>query len=141
MKILIAEDDKVSAKLMSHILGKSGVCISAKDGDEALHLFYEGHHTNDPFDVILLDIMMPKMTGQEVLLAIRDFELKIGLLPEEGAKVIMITSYTDGNNLYEAHVSGCTDYLLKPVDKEKLKHILSKLGLADQLQKSDSHGS
>ena len=130
LRILIAEDEWVSAKLMLHLLGKLGGCTLASDGDEAIFHFLAAHARGEPFDVVFLDIGMPKKSGHEVLEAIRDYEAQNGIAPEDAVKVIITTVHNDAESEFAAHLCGCC-YMLKPVTREKLVQALYTLGFKE----------
>jgi two-component system chemotaxis response regulator CheY len=67
MKILIAEDDLTSRKFLSKFLSKYGECDIVIDGLEALDAFLISLKEKKPYDLICLDIMMPKVDGVKVL--------------------------------------------------------------------------
>ena len=83
MKILIAEDDLSSRKFLSKFLSQYGECDVTIDGIEAVEAFMIAHDIDEPYDLICLDIMMPKVDGIKALRAIRDIERQKGL---EGQK-------------------------------------------------------
>ena len=61
MKILVAEDDMASGKFMMKLLAKYGEVVLARDGIAAVDEFVNAVNTNERFDLICMDVMMPKM--------------------------------------------------------------------------------
>jgi CheY-like chemotaxis protein len=128
--ILIAEDDDGHATLIQRNLKRAGIAneiVRFKDGKEALdYLFQKGEGTkreNGKALLLLLDIMMPKIDGVEVLKRVKaDEELK--KIP-----VIMITTTDDPREVERCHELGCGSYITKPIDYEKFVDAIRKLGL------------
>ncbi len=131
MKILIVEDDFVSRKVISKYLTPYGDCDIAVDGEEAMTSFKMSHDEEEPYKLICLDIMMPKMDGHEVLKAIRDIEKDKGLHGDDSSKIIMTTALDDKKNVMTAFREQCEAYLTKPVKKEKLAEEMAKLGFKE----------
>ncbi len=131
MKILIAEDTPVNQVLLADFLEPYGECHVARDGFEAVKIFEQSLSTTEqPFDLLCLDIMMPKMDGQAVLQTVRKLEEEQGIAEEERVKVLMITALDDSKNIMEALVKGkCAGYLTKPVSRATLQEQLALLGL------------
>lgn len=130
MRVLIAEDDFTSRRLLESILEKYGECHVVMDGDEAVEAFKGSWQENRPYDLICLDIMMPRMDGQEALQQIREFEQEKGVVGFGEAKVIMITALGDPKNVVEAfYKGGASSYLVKPIEKGKLLEELRNLAL------------
>jgi two-component system, chemotaxis family, chemotaxis protein CheY len=129
MKILIAEDDMVSRKFLSKFLSQYGECDMVIDGLEALDAYMMSIKEKEPYDLICLDIMMPKVDGVKVLKAIRDLELQKGVLPENRVKIIMTTALAEAQYVQTAFEYGCEAYASKPIDTKKLQEVLVKLGL------------
>ena len=130
MKILIAEDELVSRTLLTQMLSPYGICDSAVNGCEALEAVELAYKNNEPYNLICLDIMMPKMNGQEALVKIRDMEEGRGIYGLDRTKVIMTTCLGDAPNILRAFSHGqCEAYLTKPVLREKLYGHLRQLGL------------
>jgi two-component system chemotaxis response regulator CheY len=129
MRILIAEDDLVSRKFMMKFLTKIGDCDIVVDGLEAIDAFLISIKEESPYDLICLDIMMPKVDGVKVLKSIRELELHKGILPEERTKVIMTTALTDTQLVRKAFDLGCDAYAGKPIDTNKLVEVLQKIGI------------
>jgi two-component system chemotaxis response regulator CheY len=131
MKILIAEDDFVSRTLITEMLAPYGVCHAATDGQEAMHAFISQHERKSPYNLVCLDIMMPKKTGQEVLQEIRAYEKANGIGGSDAVKVIMTTALSDPKNIMTAFLKGaCEGYLTKPIEHAQLEAQLLKLGFA-----------
>lgn len=129
MKILIAEDDLVSRKFLSKFFSKYGDCDLVVDGMEALDAYLIALKENAPYDLVCLDIMMPKVDGVKVLKAIRDYETQTKVPSEKKAKVIMISALADTQYVHNAFEIGCEAYAAKPVDIEKLISVMKKLDL------------
>jgi two-component system, chemotaxis family, chemotaxis protein CheY len=130
MRCLIAEDEPTSCRILRHYMSKYGECDVATNGKEALELFKNALEAKQPYDVVCLDIMMPEMDGQDVLLAIRRIESERNIALGRGAKVIMTTSLDDAGNVVGAFRSGAESYLIKPIDQQKVAAAVAKLGLA-----------
>ncbi len=130
MRVLIVEDDFSSRKLLQTILNKRGECDMAVDGVEAVAAFKEALVAGKPYDLILLDIMMPKMDGQEALRRIRDIEERESIYGNSAVKIIMTTILGDYDNIMEAFSSKCESYLTKPIDGKKLLAEIQTLGLS-----------
>lgn len=130
MRTLIAEDDPIAQKLMVKYLSAHGEWDVAVDGEEAIRAFRLAQKDNRPYDLVLMDIMMPNVNGQEALLKIREMEKNIGIVGSSEVKVIMTTALGDPKTVVESYYkSGATSYLVKPVEKEKLLTELRNLGL------------
>lgn len=130
LKILIAEDDMASRKFLSKFLTQYGECDTVVDGLEAIDAYMLSMRERNPYDLICLDIMMPKIDGVKVLKAIRELETQKGILPEKRAKIIMTTALGEAGLVQTAFEYDC-EYASKPIDTEKLVEVLKKLGLID----------
>lgn len=129
MRILIAEDDLTSRKFLFKFLSQYGECDIVVDGLEALDAFMIAYKDNLPYDLICLDIMMPKVDGVKVLKNIRDIEVQKNILPENRAKIIMTTALAETQFVQKAMDFGCNAYAAKPIDIEKFVEVLQKLNL------------
>jgi len=110
MHILIAEDDRDIAELISHYLTKAGWSAHvAVAGDQAL-----AYVRNHPVDVVILDLMLPGMSGFEVCQALRS-ERATADLP-----VIMLTARTEEGDRVKGLELGADDYVSKPFSPNEL---------------------
>jgi two-component system chemotaxis response regulator CheY len=132
MRILIAEDDPATQKLMQRYLSAYGDCTVAANGQDAINAFIEAQNQKQPYDMLCLDIMMPKMSGHQVLEDVRRVENELGISGLDGVKIIMTTALGDSKNVIGAFREGCEAYVVKPVKKEKLVAEMEKLGLIKQ---------
>ena len=114
--ILLAEDDPSGQKLMTHVLHRLGYTVDlAKTGREVLN-----HLEKKTYDIVLMDMEMPVMDGFTATREIRKQE-KYASLP-----VIALTAHAMKEHRKKTLNAGCTDYLSKPVNREKLAEILEK---------------
>ncbi|NMM63428.1 response regulator [Clostridium sp. P21] len=127
MRILIAEDDLTSRRFLLKFLSQYGECDIVVDGIEALDAYLLAAKENNPYNLICLDIMMPKVDGIKVLKAIKEFEEYRMIVPEKRAKVIMTTALMDTECVHEAFELGCEAYAAKPIDINKLIEVMKKL--------------
>lgn len=129
MRILIAEDDMISRKFLYKFLSQYGECDIVVDGMEALDAYLISVKEKEPYDLICLDIMMPRVDGVKVLKAIRDFERQMDVNKKEKAKIIMVTALDDTEYVKEAFELGCQAYAAKPIDTDKLIEVMKNLGV------------
>ena len=129
MKSLIIDDEFTSRELLSLILKPYGPVETASDGLEGLKA-YNLALGREPYDLIMLDIMLPKMDGQQVLKSIRRIEQERGVVGPEQVRIVMISALGDFSNVSQAFASACTSYLTKPILPEKLRAELAKLGFS-----------
>ena len=113
-KILIAEDNESNMKLMYDILSASGFDVDkAVDGEEALDKI-----SQNSYDLLILDIQMPKKSGYDVLKEIK-----------KELKVLVVSACAMEKDITLAQNIGCLDYLTKPIQVfsflEKVKNILN----------------
>lgn len=129
MRILIAEDDLASRKIMLKILSKYGECDVTVDGLEAVDAFMLAQKENKPYDLVCLDIMMPKLDGVKVLKVIRSLEDQKNIQEGKQVKVIMTTALAEKQYVDKTFELGCQAYANKPIDAVKFKEVLEKLAL------------
>ncbi|AEJ61460.1 response regulator receiver protein [Spirochaeta thermophila DSM 6578] len=130
MRFLIVEDDIAARVVLTKYLERLGECVVAEDGVEGFEAFVEAWEGGKRFDVVFLDIMMPRMDGQETLRKIREFERSRGVDPFTSTKVLMTTALNDPQNVIQAfHEGGAQGYLVKPIRKERLYAELVSLGI------------
>ena len=108
MRILVVEDEKKIAELIEARLKKEKYQVDISlDGEDGLY-----NALNDIYDLILLDVMLPKMNGFEILKKIKDNNIK--------AEVIMLTARSSIEDKLEGFDIGADDYLTKPFHMEEL---------------------
>lgn len=129
MKILIADDNYASRRLLKAYLTQYGDCHFAVNGVEAVDSFRLAFQGNDPFDLICLDIMMPEMDGLEALRLIRAFESENCAEDAPRCKVLMTTALDDRKDIIDSFNEGCEGYLIKPVEEQQISKVLVQLGL------------
>jgi len=130
MKCLVVEDDLVCSKVYQSYLSDLGACSQAGDGRRAVDAFRQALESNEPFDLICLDIMMPEMNGHEALQLIRDLEKQHGIDGlTAGVKVIIVTALDESDQRQKAFTAGCNAYLVKPIARRKLFSEIGRLGL------------
>ena len=131
MKTLIVEDDATSSIILQKLLSRYGEASIAMDGEKAVESFQSGLDSGEPFDLICLDIMMPKMDGHEVLTRIREMERGKGINGLDRVKIVMTTALEDPENVMAAFKEECDTYLTKPIFSDVLLEKLRDLGLLD----------
>ncbi len=125
IKILIVEDDELFAESLEDFLSQEGFIIEvANSAESASDLYYE-----KSFDLLLLDINMPKTNGFELLSSIRK--------SNQNTPAIFITSYRDKKSIESGFLSGCDDFMSKPIDLDELKlRIMALLKRSNKLKES-----
>lgn len=110
-KILIVDDEPVNLQVIMNHLSQFNYSIArATNGMEALEIIAKGFHPN----LILLDVMMPKMTGYEVTQKLRQH------FPASELPILMLTAKNQVSDLVEGLSVGANDYLSKPISKNEL---------------------
>lgn len=104
MKILVCEDDVYIGDLIETILKTEYEVKRAYSGTEALLLFNQ-----ERFDLVILDLMLPGLKGEEVLRQIK-----------ERAKVIVVSAKSTKQDVIQNLLSGADDYITKPFDNDEL---------------------
>ena len=120
-RILIIDDDEVQLQLERSILMEEGYTVnSTADGPQGIAI-YKKHK----FDLVLLDLGLPSISGIEVLKEIRRID--------EKAKVLVVTGYPSVESTVLAMRSGAYDYIQKPVEVDVLlKKIATALSAVDK---------
>ncbi len=131
LKILIVEDDLASRKFLYKFLSNYGECDITVDGEEAVDAFLMAWDDNEPYDLICLDIMMPKMDGFAVLRVIRKLEKEKGVSEDKYVKIIMTTALNSKEDVFNAFGTGCQAYAVKPINTDKIIEVMKKLQLID----------
>lgn len=123
-QIMVVEDDRSTARLMQTVLSYEGYQVHlAENGEEALALLDKQH-----IDLIVLDIMMPRMDGYEFTETLRTVDRHMPIL--------MVTAKDLPEDKYKGFLAGTDDYMVKPVnDKEmifRIKALLRRSQIADE---------
>lgn len=115
LKILIAEDDEISGMLLSFLVKDfSKKLFRARTGIEAVNIF----RNNPDIDLILMDIQMPELNGDEATRQIRQFNKEVIIIAQTG-----LVMSIDKESVIE---SGCNDYISKPIKREILNTLIQK---------------
>ena len=128
-KILIADDNPVNVELLDAYLAEFDYEIDyAADGAETL----EKVASFGP-DLILLDIMMPKLSGFEVCEKLKADPATKGIM------ILMVTALSELGDIERAVTAGCDDYLSKPVNKlellKRVENMLKLRSVTDELER------
>lgn len=131
IELLLVEDNPQDLELALRALKRCNLANRihvARDGEEALEfLFCEGPHkareiANTP-KVVLLDLMLPKIDGLEVLKRIKG-DPRTSKIP-----VVVLTSSKEQCDIVESYALGVNSYIVKPVDFEQFSSAVQELGL------------
>ena len=107
-RILVVDDDDTTRLIISRLLAKTGFSVSeARDGVEALEIL-----RSDRFDLMLLDVWMPRMTGLDLLVALRTLD--------HAPRVVVMTSDDTPDTMLKAVREQAFSYVHKPVEPSKL---------------------
>jgi two-component system chemotaxis response regulator CheY len=129
MKILIAEDDLASRKFLFKFLSRYGECDLTVDGVEVVEAFMIAHDIGKPYDLVCLDIMMPRVDGIKALKAIRDIEKQRQIDVDKRCKVIMTSALNETDIVFDSFEIGSEAYATKPINTNKFIEVLQTLGL------------
>ena len=126
MKILVVDDEKVLVKGIKFNLESEGYQVEAAyDGEAAVELARTGS-----FDLIIMDLMMPKIDGLQACMRIREFS---------NVPVIMLTARSEDTDKIIGFECGADDYITKPFNilelKARVRALLRRSGMAAQSQR------
>jgi signal transduction histidine kinase/DNA-binding response OmpR family regulator len=118
LRVLLAEDNPINALLARTVLMRAGCVVTlAQDGAEAVEAAQTG-----AFDLILLDIRMPRLDGLEAAQRIR-----AGQGPNARAPMVALTADTGGDERAQAIKAGMDDFVTKPIDAARLLAVAERL--------------
>jgi len=111
VNVLVVDDDPINLRVLNNHLAPRGYLVhQAESGHEALELLANGLKP----DVVLLDVMMPRMSGYEVCRVLRE------RFPANEVPVVLVTARTQVSDLVDGLNAGANDYLTKPISKTEL---------------------
>ncbi|WP_394729384.1 PAS domain S-box protein [Altererythrobacter sp. GH1-8] len=122
LKVLVAEDNQINQHLTLKMLEKVGCSASlASDGAEAIEMIRSRLGTQDAFDIVLMDLQMPKLDGLEATRKLR----AAGLTPET-LPIIALTANAYRDDIEACLASGMQAHLAKPVKLRELRSALQR---------------
>src|SRR6478609_3843106 len=123
-KVLVVDDDADLRLSVASALSENHYVVDqAKDGEEGVNRVRAGH-----YDLVLLDVNMPNMSGLEALKEIKSHDPSI--------IVIMLTAFSNVRGAVEATKEGAYNYLEKPIKAENLVYLVDKALKAKHMVKS-----
>jgi len=118
-RILMVDDNATNRRVFTRMMEGFGCEVtSVASGMEVMPALFRGLLTNSPYQVVLVDMQMPVMDGEETIQTIRREPLT------QDVKVIVLTSMGRRNELSRVNEMGCSGYLLKPVKQLQLRETL-----------------
>ncbi|MGQ9474201.1 MAG: sigma-54-dependent transcriptional regulator, partial [Candidatus Caldatribacteriaceae bacterium] len=126
-RILVVDDERFMAEMLQEILEEEGMLVeTALDGKQALQKFH-----SSSFDLVLLDLRMPELSGMEVLREIKKTDADV--------PVVVITAYGSVDNAVEALKVGAYDFVTKPFKIEELKNIIHRALELEKLRRERNY--
>jgi signal transduction histidine kinase/DNA-binding NarL/FixJ family response regulator len=117
--LLIVEDGEHNRRILEYLLEEAGATVySATDGLGGVAAVQAAREQNNDFDVILMDIQMPRMNGIEATEQLRSMGVE--------TPIIALTAYALARDQENCLAAGCTDYVAKPFVASDLKRIIAK---------------
>lgn len=132
-RVLLAEDGPENQRLISFILRKAGLQVDiASDGQEAVQRVLQQMDAaaEPPYDLILMDMLMPRMDGFQATRRLRQAGYQ--------GPILAITGLTESYSCPKCLEAGCNEYLAKPLEREKLLTVLAKYLQASQAETLES---
>jgi two-component system, chemotaxis family, chemotaxis protein CheY len=131
MNFLVIEDEMTALIKMKAMLGAYGEGTGVTNGYQALEQCAAAIKKGTPFNLITIDIGLPKVNGLKILQAINKLENDHDV---PASKKIMVTASGTKDNILKAASGGCNGFFVKPVRKDALDEKMAALGFA---KKSD----
>lgn len=120
MHILIVDDDFVSRNLLARSIRDLGACDQACDGEEGWKAYQAAFAEGEPYDLILLDIVMPGMDGGDLLRKIRSHEMGLGITGPRRCGIAMATAYADKDHVLKSFRDEADGYIVKPYSHDSV---------------------
>jgi two-component system chemotaxis response regulator CheY len=114
MYILIVEDDFASRKLLARGIRDLGTVDQACNGEEGWQAYLDAMSDKSPYDLILLDIVMPGMDGGQLLRKIRAHEAGLGITGPRRCAIAMATVLSDRDSVLASFRAEADGYIVKP---------------------------
>ena len=125
LSILVAEDNEINALLMRSLLARLGHhAVITTNGEQAMESWQSAKSAGAPYDLVLMDIQMPRLNGIETTKQIRALEAG-----QSGRQtpILALTANTLVEDRYACFEAGMDGFLIKPLDREKLEEALAGL--------------
>ena len=133
-RALIVDDSRYQRHLVLQALAGLFETEEAQDGQEALRLFAAARAAGRPFDLVVMDILMPVLDGHQALAGIRRLECEAGVAADAATPAVMLSSLDDPANMLRAQFdSGAQAYITKPFEATTLLETLATLGLTENV--------
>jgi CheY-like chemotaxis protein/anti-sigma regulatory factor (Ser/Thr protein kinase) len=117
VRVLVVEDSTTMQAFLQNLLEKEGYELAvASDGEAGIDLFQQGIVQNKPFDIVITDVVMPGMSGLDVLERVKALD--------HGTIVVVLTSDANAKTAIEALNLGANNFLHKPPDSEEILNAL-----------------
>ncbi len=128
LSVLVAEDNEINALLIRSLLTRSGHrAVITTDGEQALESWIAAETAGAPYDLVLMDVQMPKLDGIETTKKIRVRETERSL---RRTPVIALTANTLVDDRYACFEAGMDGFLVKPLDRDKLADALASVNIS-----------
>jgi signal transduction histidine kinase/ActR/RegA family two-component response regulator len=123
-KVLVAEDNEVNRKLLRKILERYDLELeTAKDGQVAVSAVLEAERHGQPFDLVLMDMLMPVVDGYAATSQLRGSGYR--------KPIVALTGNAHEDDREQCLRSGCDDFLTKPIDRAALERVLRRFLAAE----------
>jgi CheY-like chemotaxis protein/anti-sigma regulatory factor (Ser/Thr protein kinase) len=117
VRVLIVEDSKTMQTFLLNLLKKEDYeVVVAEDGESGMKLFQQGLDEGDPFDIVMTDVVMPGMSGLEVLKQVKTLNYD--------TVVVVLTSDANVDTAIEALNLGANNFLHKPPNSEEILNVM-----------------
>jgi CheY-like chemotaxis protein len=131
LSVLVAEDNEINALLMRSLLTRLGHhVVITTNGEQALESWQSAESAGAPYDLVLMDIQMPKLDGIETTQRIRALEAGHRA---RSTPILALTANTLVEDRYACFEAGMDGFLVKPLDREKLAEALANLAASRHL--------
>lgn len=129
-RFLIVDDDELSRKILADYMAEFAECSTAPNGKAGYELFEKAILDGKPFDLICSDVLMPEVSGHEMVSRIRAREESLPIAGYIRTRIFMISASGSPKDMSEALLdNNCDDYIVKPFQRTTLKAMLRKYDL------------
>lgn len=129
VRSLVVDDDELSRTMCQEILSSKFECDVASNGEEAVYLFSKALSDMKPYHLVFMDLTMPICNGHYAIAEIRSIENEFGIANSDKAKIFMLTASDDSQTVMKSYYTGCTSYIVKPINENKIIQILKNFKL------------